>query len=347
MQFQLCAYQRNSVHPNGIKHDANLWSDRFHLPSQNIQFNLLEEIFSQTKDACRLGYYLKNGDFVEINSKYFEEMQRNCVVIIHPKSLQVSTRHYNTKITIYNDETFDVAQHLIEKKLHPVVLNMADKNHPCGAVEYGSPAQEENLCRRSTYFFGLHPKINSFLRKQFKSDYFIPEFGAIYTPKVQVIRAKESLGYPFIKPFCVDIIASAAYICHPDFSDAPVDSYVYERGFKEKIRSVLRIAIDTGHDSIVLGAWGCGAFRNDPVVVSVFFKEVIKENEFDGRFIEIAFAIIDKHKTNNFKIFHQVLSIGDQYNWTNGEFRIPVPRHREVNKRTAKGIIKEAEAKKA
>lgn len=62
---------------------------------------------------------------------------------------------------------------------------------------------------------------------------------------------------------------------------------------KGKIRTILRIALDNNHTKLVLGALGCGAFKNPPSHVAKLFKEVLEESEFTGAFEEICFAILD------------------------------------------------------
>lgn len=49
---------------------------------------------------------------------------------------------------------------------------------------------------------------------------------------------------------------------------------------KNKIRTIFRIGLIHGHDSLVLGALGCGAFRNPPRHVAQLFHEVMEELEF-------------------------------------------------------------------
>lgn len=79
---------------------------------------------------------------------------------------------------------------------------------------------------------------------------------------------------------------------------------------KNKIRTIFRIGLVHGHDSLVLGALGCGAFRNPPRRVARLFHEVMDEPEFKNRYRLIVFAILDdrnahqKHNPDgNFKPF--------------------------------------------
>ena len=60
---------------------------------------------------------------------------------------------------------------------------------------------------------------------------------------------------------------------------------------------MLRIGLLNGHDSIVLGAFGCGAFHNPPKHITRLFHEVIDEKEFQNKYKLIAFAILEDHNS--------------------------------------------------
>ena len=76
---------------------------------------------------------------------------------------------------------------------------------------------------------------------------------------------------------------------------------------EDKVRSILRIALRNGQTTLVLGALGCGAFHNPPKHVAEIFKAVLVEDEFDGVFKAVYFAIIDDHNSNgNLEAFQKV-----------------------------------------
>lgn len=78
---------------------------------------------------------------------------------------------------------------------------------------------------------------------------------------------------------------------------------------KRKIRCMLATGLLYGHDSLVLSALGCGAFRNPPLHVAELFKEVLSEEEFVNRYKHISFAILDDHNARgqgNYQPFLEV-----------------------------------------
>ena len=124
-----------------------------------------------------------------------------------------------------------------------------------------------------------------------------------------VSRATKDEGYALLdNPFRAAVISVASLNYNPKHGHNSLD----ENGnipeadkpvLKEKIRTILRIGILKGHDSLVLGALGCGAFCTPPAQMARLFHQVLDEEEFVDRFRKIVFAIIDSPSSNNFKPF--------------------------------------------
>ncbi len=216
-----------------------------------------------------------------------------------------------TKFFVVNEDCLDLALNLYDKK--PAVLNMASRRQPGGGVLSGSGAQEESIFRRTDIFKYLYQFSDT--GKQFGIEQR-PErypldrnFGGIYTPGVKVIRKGEKDGYELTYSHNVDII-SVAGMNRPELKDSEhVADYLVEP-IKNKMRTILRIALLHEHTCLVLGALGCGAFRNPPAHIARMFHEVFDEPEFKDRFTEVYFAILEDHNSHkdhnpqgNFKPF--------------------------------------------
>ncbi len=279
-----------------------------------IQKKFRAAIYKQTQEACLKGYTYSSpansnelsSVIYKIHSSEFKKMQKGTFVKHNPAPLKFPGHHTHTAVKVYKTGSIETGQLLKNKGYHPVVLNFANKSHVGGGVERGALAQEEDLFRRSSYFLGLDINHNSYLRLQMEGKYQIPEFGAIYTPFVHIIRGPEKEGFPFIPAFQLDFIACAAYNLTPRDNDAPASEKEYLEGMKKKIRAILRVGVLTHHDAIVLGAFGCGAFKNNPKIVAPLFREVIQEPEFQGQYKLIAFGI-PENGSNNYAIFRESL----------------------------------------
>ena len=172
------------------------------------------------------------------------------------------------------------------------MLNFANPENPGGGVQNGAMAQEECLCRSSNLYPCLCDKsvFNEFylyhrnLRSFFYSDRLI------YTKGVTVF--KDDSDVPQLMPenewFQVDVITcSAPYIARRKYTNQAA----LKELFKSRIKNIFEAAVDNGAEVLVLGAFGCGAFKNPPEIVAKAFHEVIEENAYQTKFKRIVFAI--------------------------------------------------------
>lgn len=126
------------------------------------------------------------------------------------------------------------------------------------------------------------------------------EGGAIYSPNIAVFRSSEATGYAFLEtPFLLSFIACAA-LRHPHliYLKEKKEYRMTEEAEEQmltKIRTIFAVAALHGHDSLVLSAFGCGAFCCPPTHVAELFHQVMLEEPYAGRFKRIIFAIFDDH----------------------------------------------------
>ena len=120
-----------------------------------------------------------------------------------------------------------------------------------------------------------------------------PRFGGIYSPNVVFFRESENKGYALSDaPFTAAVISVAA-ISHPRLDESGRMFAKEVQQTMDKIRTILRIGLEFGHDALVLGALGCGAFANPPAQMARLFHEVFEEPEFKDQYRKIVFAILE------------------------------------------------------
>lgn len=203
----------------------------------------------------------------------------------------VPNRKYLTTINVINVDTLTCCQILSDQGLNVLGLNMAAPGHPGGGVGRGCFAQEENCFRRSNYFLAL-PKIPEL--------YPIPENGCIYTKTITVIKDQK---YQLLeKPFTVSMVACAALRHPPMKSNGEYLKDSDQQLMKDKIDQIFQTGLLNQHDCLVLSAFGCGAFGNNPTIVAELFNEAIKK--YWGCFKNITFAVLS-YKDNNYAVFKQ------------------------------------------
>ena len=187
-----------------------------------------------------------------------------------------------TRVQVTNETTLGASLRLVDSGLRPLALNFANGIHPGGGFLNGAEAQEEVLCRSSALHRTLvNDPMYEAHRKRPRPD---STDWAIYSPEVPLFRKDD--GTDLDKPWLLSFITCAApyapTIGQPESGDL----------LQRRIHRVLSIAKAFGYSALVLGAWGCGAFGNDPRRTAVDFRDAL-ENDFRGAFSEVVFAITD------------------------------------------------------
>ncbi len=223
-------------------------------------------------------------------------------------------RYPETEVGCINADCVDLAAWMIKQGYNPAILNLASAGRPGGGYDLGYNAQEESLCQASNISLSLYqfadPKKLKCVR-----DSGVPlrevgypldmNFGGIYTPNVTFFRNNKSKYFTYREnSFSCDVITVAAlsFNGRNDFSKACEQLYrSADGGFTpegeeimlNKIRTIFRLGVLHGKDSLVLGAFGCGAYHLPPSEVARLFRVVMNEDEFRNKFRLITFAILE------------------------------------------------------
>jgi uncharacterized protein (TIGR02452 family) len=187
-----------------------------------------------------------------------------------------------TRLQVSNETTFGAAFRLVESGLKPLALNFANGVRPGGGFLGGARAQEEVLCRSSALYQTLvEDPMYEAHRQRPRPD---STDWAIYSPDVPVFRKDDgtALEQFWLLSFLTCAAPYAPAIGQPEAGDL----------LQHRIHRILAIARSYSYAALVLGAWGCGAFANDPHRTAVDFRQAL-ETDFKGAFSDIVFAIVD------------------------------------------------------
>jgi uncharacterized protein (TIGR02452 family) len=196
---------------------------------------------------------------------------------------------------VVNGTSLASARAFAARGIEPLVLNFASAKSPGGGFLSGARAQEESLARASALYacivnspmYGFHQGLHDAMYSSWM----------IYSPSVPVFRDDD--GALLEEPW------SCAFLTAP----APNAKVVLERSpdradelcnvMKSRVRRALAIAALHHHRHLVLGAWGCGVFGNDPAFVAAKFREEL-DGAFRGAFDEVVFAVLDTSPERRF-----------------------------------------------
>lgn len=190
-----------------------------------------------------------------------------------------------TVFEVVNDTALAAARRLVAEGFAPVALNFASAKHPGGGFLNGARAQEESLCRASA----LYECINGhamYRHHATPGGGFYTNY-AIYSPAVPVFKDDDGnrLDEPYLCAFVTAPAVNAGAI-----RDA--ERPLVRDEMEKRVDKVLAIMAGHGHDAAVLGAWGCGVFKNDPEEVAELFAQALR-GHFAGVFAKVVFAVLD------------------------------------------------------
>jgi uncharacterized protein (TIGR02452 family) len=196
----------------------------------------------------------------------------------------------------------------------PGVLNFASARNPGGGFTTGAEAQEESLARSSGIYPCLSKHFHAFFLPNRQASSGLYTHDLIFSPAVPVLR--DEYGVVLEEPYLVDFVTAAAPNCGvlEGRYGAREAAEQCQNALKERMHRVLHTFASNGCVDLVLGAWGCGVFRNDPATVARLFNEVLKDL---GCFQRVIFAVLDPRMAQTFaNEFH--VSVGGEAGKDNG-----------------------------
>jgi uncharacterized protein (TIGR02452 family) len=254
-------------------------------------------IANETVKILEQGFYINSkGQRVELQESlqrcklqtklYTPEELATLLDLLEPALLQTHTE-------VTGETSLEAAQRLTSESPEKVIcLNFASAKNPGGGFLGGAQAQEESLARSSGLYASLmtQPKFYDFHRQQGNLLY---SDGMIYSPAVPVFRRDD--GALLEAPYPLSFITSPAPNAGAIAKNTPHLSKEVHGVLQKRAAKVLALAVKLGYRRIILGAWGCGVFRNSPIEVAEVFKERL-ENQFNHQFEKVTFAVFDNSK---------------------------------------------------
>jgi uncharacterized protein (TIGR02452 family) len=275
------------------------------------------QIFNDTEQLCK-----SNKTLIAAISK----SNRDQYILYETAPLQVPDKPLYTtpaKILVSQKRSLEAAAAYTQHKV--CVHNFASATNPGGGVTRGSSAQEEAICRCSTLYFNISESkiINNFHNKH-RRDLKEGKLNALYnddcifTPDAFVFKL--DTASPELLPekdwYQVDVITCAA----PNLREHPSNPMNPDAGNKsiklkdrefldlhlKRMSRICDIAVKEQEEVLILGAFGCGAFRNDPRIVAEAMTRIVEKYKYHFKAIEFA-VYCPPWDTKNYEIFSQRL----------------------------------------
>lgn len=253
------------------------------------------EIAKDTLKVLKQGYYL-NDQGKTIGLKTRQKFSTQNTQFFSGEALaQIvdelnDEKPFKTVFEVTGETTLEAILRLQSPEAELIALNFASAKHPGGGFLNGSQAQEETLARST----GLYPCLLNaekyyILHRKSKTPFYSDNM--IYSPQVPVFKNDEG---KFLDELAFSsILTSPAVNAGVVRRQFPEDEGKIAEAMKTRMTKLLALAHSKGHKTLILGAWGCGIFENDPEMVAKWFHEVL-EHKFAGKFEKVVFAIYAK-----------------------------------------------------
>ncbi len=265
-------------------------------------------VFEDTERLCKT-----NKRLMEVVRKSTATQK----LILEGDSIQAVDKNIYAKkarIVVSKKRSYEAASGYKGQKV--CVHNFASASNPGGGVTHGANAQEECLCRCSSLYFSLNTPAMwaGFYTPHRNAHNPIHNDDIIYTPGVTVF--KTDTAYPKLMPesdwYDVNVITCAA----PNLRPQPSNMFNTGDGNKavkvtakellalheKRLRRILDVAVMEGNEVIILGAFGCGAFQNNPEVVAQAAKNVVAEYVHAFEVVEFA-VYCGPRDEENYRVF--------------------------------------------
>ena len=170
-------------------------------------------------------------------------------------------------------------------------LNFASARNPGGGFLNGAQAQEESIARGSAIYPSLRAAGDFYAFHRADRGILYTD-RVVYSPRVPVFRDDRGrlLAYPYPVSFLTSAAPNRAMIAR----DQPRLLPEVPGALARRAARILDVAAAHGHRDLVLGAWGCGVFGNDPGEVARVFAAALRDRQWFDR---VVFAILDRRET--------------------------------------------------
>ena len=316
---------------------------RLNKPQKKELKQIYKAVYEQIPHIIKYGYINPNGNHVLLDNQLLEEMQKNtCFIepdsqnknfirVQKPQQISIKSDSQNediyvqesianlrkkrllpndntAKVRVVNADSIEYALHLknTEQCEKPLVLDMANENHPCGGVRHGDLTQEESLGRRTLLGWALDPRENKYLKKvlQWEEQHHYKQLPrnqrfkinpeqVLLIPNVQIFRENEHKNFAFMETVeTLDFVAAAAVNLQNRYNNhyKKQNYSEYVNLMQIKLKNIFNAALFNGNDGIVLGALGCGSFGDDnsAEIVADILKNLIEKYRRYFKVIDIA-----------------------------------------------------------
>lgn len=239
---------------------------------------------AETMDAVRTGGYLVGGRRVDIADQVAAAVAGTRLILPDAPLAKGTTWSGPTTVEVSDESSLEAA-----RRLGPgtACLVFASARNPGGGFLNGAQAQEEAVARSSA-LYATQTAVPEFYAHHRQEGSLLYSDRIILSPEVPVFRDDD--GALLAEPYPVTFLTAAAPNRAAIERNQPAAAGAIDATLARRAARVLDVAAAHGSHRLVLGAWGCGVFGNDPAEVASAFAHALAVRPW---FEHVTFAILD------------------------------------------------------
>lgn len=261
----------------------------------------------ETLQILDKGWFELNGRRIDISKEV--KQSKSKTTLYTPDQLEKLTENYkpnsefDTLIEVVNETTMEGAQALDPTANRIGALNFASAKNPGGGFLGGAQAQEESLARSSSLYLSIDQMQEMYNYNRGRKTYVYSDY-MIYSEDVIFFRNDEM---ELIEPYTMDVLTSPAVNVGAMLQNNPAEITKVEEAMLQRMDKMLALFVEKGVTKLVLGAWGCGVFRNNPMDMAGYFAHFLKgEGKYAKAFEHVRFSVLDRRKGEIYDAFKQL-----------------------------------------
>ncbi len=255
----------------------------------------------ETLEIIESGNYTFNGRYIDIRQKIADSAngsklfsENEFYTVMQSAARKITTLHCNTIITVEHTTVLQGAAKLIADGHEIGCLNFASAKNPGGGFLNGAQAQEESLAVSSTLYDTQLKNHELYDYNRGRKTYLYSDH-MIYSPGVVVFRDDE--GELLREPYQLHIITSPATNIGAMKTNNPEEIADVEATTLQRMDKMLALFVHYDIRHLLLGAWGCGVFQNNPEDIARWFAYFLTgDGKYAHCFDRVFFAVYDRSK---------------------------------------------------
>lgn len=259
-----------------------------------------KEIANQTLEILQRGYYLYGNQKIDIAEPHRQSVEKSLLITPEEGQKLVEKQYFShdgkkANVFLKNISVIKAVLYCTKQCQNETgILNFASAKNPGGGFLNGAMAQEESIAASSGLYETLLPhKAYYEINRQCGTMMYTNH--AIYSPNVVFFRDEK---FALLQQFTTASVLTLPAVNYGQVLLKKENAEVAKKVMKKRMELALSIFAEKGCKTIILGAYGCGVFRNVPDDVAMWWQELL-EKGYDRAFETILFAVLDTSKQQN------------------------------------------------